>query len=267
MKRPPSQTLWANGGCLLVLAWLYGGDLADGLRARTAEVSAFPALPSVGWPACVLAATGVGLGVLVWGLVRGRGGDFKGYRLLPILLVCALFVDLVLAEGQLPLRSGDLSVLALEQVQEKAQALSDGRTVPADPAVLRSLLEGLEPPPYLVRGTRAAGWSLQVREGCDGPVLEAPGLEVGTFLYCVGPERRSAWVTLVALPWGERFGEPSIFSMSGRPYALVVEPPPPPEAEPEPGAGGLFLEAREPHAPSAPEAAPGPGAGVPAPTP
>jgi hypothetical protein len=231
MKRPSTKTLLANAACLLVLGWLYGGDLRDALRARSAEVAAFLSPPRLVWPAVVLAATVVVLGIVVWGLVRGRGEDFKGYRLLPILLVSALFFDLVLAESQSPLHPEELAALAMRQFQERAGALSQGDTVPSRPEVLQPLLEGLGQPPYLVRGVRVPAWSLQVREECQGPVQDAPGLAVGTFIYCVAPGRTSAWVTLVALPAGERFGLPSVLSVDGQPHVAVVRPTPPEEPE------------------------------------
>jgi hypothetical protein len=230
MRLPPPKTLLANVLCLLALGWLYGGDLLDAVRARSAEVSAFLAPPSLAWPAVVLAATGGALGVVLWGVWRGQGEGFKGYRLLPILLVSALFFDLVFAESQVPLRPEDVASLTLSQFQERAQALVNGRTVPTDPAVLRPLLDALGPPPYLVRGARARAWSLQVRQDCQGPLREAPGLEVGTFIYCVAPGREMAWITLVGLPAGERFGQPAVLFVDGEPQAAVVHP-----ASPETG--------------------------------
>lgn len=231
MKRPSTRTLLANAACLLALGWLYGGDLRDALRARSAEVSAFLTPPRLVWPALVLAASAVGLGIVLWGLARGREEGFKGYRLLPILLVSALFLDLVLAESQSPLHSEELAALAMRQFQEKAEALSQGDAVPSRPEVLQPLLADLGPPPYLVRGARVPAWSLQVREECQGPVQEAPGLAVGTFIYCVAPGGTSAWVTLVGLPAGERFGLPSVFSVDGQPHVGVVRPTPPEEPE------------------------------------
>jgi hypothetical protein len=235
MMLPKTRTLLANVVCLWVLVWLYGGDLRDASRARSAEVSAFLAPPPRVWPAVVLAATGMALGVAVWGVLRGRGEDFKGYRLLSILLVGALFRDMVFAENQTPLRSEDVALLSLRQFQEQAQALSNGRTVPADPEVLRPLVAQLGQPPYLVRGTRPPSWSLQVRPDCQGPVREAPGLAVGTFIYCVAPGREQAWITLIGLPMGERFGAPSVMSSGGEPQVAIVQPAHPEErTEPEP---------------------------------
>lgn len=264
MNRPSLKTLLGNAASLGALGWLYGRDLADALRARSAEVSAFLEPPLVVWPAGVLAATVGVLGVVLWGLVRGRGEDFKGYRLLPILLLCSLFVDLIRVENEVPRRSEDLAALVLRYVEEKAEALSDGRTVPSDPAVLQSLLAELEPPPYLVRGQRAAAWSLQVRSGCEGPVREAPGLAVGTLIYCVAPDRKTAWVSLVALPAGERFGLPAVLSVDGQPHVAVVQPTPPEEEEGVPLELPLASSPEEPAvAPEATDA----GALAPAPTP
>jgi hypothetical protein len=246
MTRPSLKTLAANAACLLALAWLYGGDLLDSFRARSAEVSALVAIPPVAWPLAVLSLTAAALAVGGWGLWRGRGEGFKGYRLLPILLLCALFVDLLAAEDQLPLRSEDVALLSLYRFQEQAQALATGRSVPTDPALLSPLLKELGAPPYLVRGTRARSYSLQVRSGCEGPLLEAPGAQPGTLLYCVASDHSAAWVTLVGLPAGERFGPPGILSLDGEPAVKQVRAlPPPPQGEqaPEP-----FREERAPQA-------------------
>lgn len=231
MKLPAFKTFLSNVLCLAALVWIYGGDLLDAFRARSAEVSAFLAPPPVVWPAVVLVAMGGVLSVVLWGVGRGRGEDFKGYRLLPILLVTALFFDLVLLEDQVPLRPEDVASMSLSHFQERAQALVNGRIVPSDPAVLRPLVEELGQPPYLVRGTRAQAWSLQVRQECQGPVKEAPGLEAGTLIYCVAPGRETAWVTLIGLPAGTRFGPPSVLSVEGEPHVVVVQPILPEEGE------------------------------------
>jgi hypothetical protein len=237
MTRPSRQTILVNLLCLAVLAWLYGGDLVDALRARSAEVSAFLAPPPVVWPSVVLAATLGAVGVGLWGLVRGRGEGFKGYRLLPIVLVSALFFDLVIAESQVPLRPEDVSFMSLGQFRDKAQLLARGGKVPASPEVLRPVVEAMGQPPYLVRGVRASAWSLQVRQGCEGPVQQAPGLEVGTFIYCVAPGGERAWVSLVALPAGKRFGLPEVFSSEGLTSFALVRPESPDEEQLPPGPG------------------------------
>ncbi|ATB27903.1 hypothetical protein [Melittangium boletus] len=260
MTLPSRQTLLLNLGCLLALLWLYGGDLWDGLRARSSEVSAFLAPPPVLWPAVVLGVLLVLVGVGLWGMATGRAEGFKGYRLLPILLVCALFFDLVLAEGQVPLDSETVASLSLRQFQEKAQVLVRNGKVPTSPDVLRPVVEELGQPPYLVRGERARAWSLQVRRDCSGPVQEAPGMEVGTLLYCVASGGERAWVSLVGLPAGSRFGMPAVYATEGKPYGVVIEEVPPEEP---PEEGLLPFEGREEPPPASSDS----GLSAPAPTP
>lgn len=233
MKLPSRKTVLANLLSLGALAWIYGGDLADALRARDAEVAAFTELPSPGRPAVVLALGVLATLVAAWGLARGREEGFKGYRLLPILLVGALFVDLVAAEKRVPLDSTDLASGALLRFHQQAQALVSETAVPDDPRQLQPLLGELGRPPYLVRGQPLEAYTLQVRKDCEGPVREAPGVRPGTLLYCVAPERRGAWVTLVGLPAGERFGPPAMLSARGEVRFVLVQPA---GAEEEPGA-------------------------------
>lgn len=252
MKLPSRKTVLANLLSLGAIAWIYGGDLMDALRARDAEVAAFTALPSPVRPALVLALGVLATGVAAWGLARGREEGFKGYRLLPILLVGALFVDLVAAEKRVPLDSTDLASGALLRFHQQAQELVSESAVPDDPRVLQPLLGELGRPPYLVRGEPLEAYTLQVRKDCEGPVREAPaGVRPGTLLYCVAPERRGAWVTLVGLPAGERFGLPSMLSARGEVRFVLVQPV---GVEEEPGA---FRERER-----GPEAASGPDAGT-----
>jgi hypothetical protein len=232
MTLPSRKTLLGNALSLAALAWIYGGDLSDALRARGAEVSALTALPSPVGPAVVLALAAIATAVVIGGLARGRGEGFKGYRLLPILLVGSLFVDLVLAESRVPLASLDIASMSLQRFHQLAQALATEQAVPDDPRVLQPLLEELGRPPYLVHGEPVEAYALQVRKDCEGPVREAPGVRPGTLLYCVAPERKGAWVTLVGLPAERRFGEPAVLSAGGEPRFLLVRPLPRDEEPP-----------------------------------
>lgn len=229
MTLPSRKTLLGNVLSLAALAWIYGGDLSDAVRARSAEVSAFSELPSPVGPGVVLALAVLATLVVVGGIVGGRAEGFKGYRLLPILLVGSLFVDLVLSESRVPLSSLDVASMSLQRFHQAAQELATEQAVPDDPRVLQPLLEELGKPPYLVRGEPVAAYTLQVRKDCEGPVREAPGVLPGTLLYCVAPERKGAWVTLVGLPAEQRFGTPAVLSMGGEARFLLVRPIPPDE--------------------------------------
>jgi hypothetical protein len=238
MTLPSRKTLLANAFSLLALAWLYGGDLRDALRAREAEVAGYFQLPSVLMPSLVLALTAAVLAVVAFGLVRRKGEDFKGYRLLPILLVGALLVDLVLSESSQYLDSSELTVAAMQDFRELAQELATEQEVPADPAVLGPLVEKLGRAPYLVRGQHVGNYALQVRQGCQGPAQELSGARPGTLLYCVGPERREAWISAVGLPVGERFGGAAVLAVRGTPVSTQVLPQPPGgQADPLQAAG------------------------------
>jgi hypothetical protein len=231
MKGPSRKTLVANGAAALLLGWLYGGDLADAVRARGAETAAFSEPPPLLLPAVVLAVAAGALGAGVWGLLRLRGDGYKGYRLLPLTLVGALFVDLVSAEHRVPLGSWDMASLALQHFTGLAQARATAGEVPTDPRVLSPLLDELGVPPYLVRGQPVPAYTLQVRENCEGPVRTAPGLLPGTLLYCVAPHRQGAWITLVGLPAERRFGPAEVLSVAGETRFLLVQPVKQDEAE------------------------------------
>lgn len=232
MTLPSRKTLLGNALSLMAIAWIYGGDLSDAVRARTADVSAFMTVPSLERPAVVLAVAAVAALAFVVGLLQRKEEGFKGYRLLPIVLVGALFVDLVLSESRTPLTSTDIASMALQRFHQSAQERTSALEVPDDPRLLQSLLEELGRPPYLVRGESLPAYTLQVRKDCEGPVRDAPGVRAGTILYCVAPERQGAWVTMVGLPADERFGPPAVVSVAGEARFLLVRPIPTDEAEP-----------------------------------
>lgn len=236
MTLPSRKTLLGNVLSLAAIAWIYGGDLSDAVRARTAEVSALVELPSPVRPTVVLSLAALALGVVVLGgIARGKAEGFKGYRLLPILLVGALFADLVLAESRIPIDSTDMASMSLQRFQKLAQELSTRDAVVDDPRILQPFLEEMGRPPYLVRGEPMTAYTLQVRKDCEGPVRDAPGVRPGTVLYCVAPERKAAWVTVVGLSGETRFGSPEMLSVRGEVRFLLVQPAIPDEAPPEPG--------------------------------
>ena len=223
MTLPSRKTLLANAVSLCALAWLYGGDLRDALRARDAEVAAYVKLPSVTGPALVVALTACVTGLVAWALLRRKDDSFKGYRLLPIVLVVTLMVDLVVTENTAFLGSADLSSGAMADLRDAATELATPEAVPSDAAVLGRLVEQLGPAPYLVRGQPVGAFALDVREGCTAPASDLRGARPGTLVYCVSADRKEAWISAVGLPQERRFGAPEWVSANGVPYVMRVE--------------------------------------------
>ncbi|MHB8878219.1 MAG: hypothetical protein ACYC8T_31370 [Myxococcaceae bacterium] len=234
----PGKGLWGVGACSFgLLAWLYGGDVLDFFRAKGAQVSALSELPRLWFALVVLFAALAGAVAFGAGLWRRQGPAYRGYRLLPIVALIALFVDLFALSGsKVPIGSADHLSLSLQLFAQQAQALATTSAVPDDPAALSALLPSLGEPPFLVEGARQKAYSLQLRSGCQGPAKDAPGAQVGTFIYCVGPDRRTAWVTAVALAGEVRFGPPAIFTRGAQLQAVVITAAAPDEPpEPDPG--------------------------------
>lgn len=208
----PRSTVIVHAAFLVLLGWFYGGDLLDAARVPGAEVSALTEPPSALFAGAVLLFTAIALGIAVGGALRGRGRDFKGYRLLPVIGVVALFVDVFAISAQkLPMSASDQLGIALEQLRMALEERSSPQAgVVTEEAILREEVARLGSPPLLVRGVRPAAWGLQVRRECDGPVTEAPGVQAGTILYCASADRRRAWLTAVAFPVGQKFGAPAL---------------------------------------------------------
>ena len=206
-------TLIVNAVFFALLLWLYGGDLLDAFRIPSAEVAALTGPPNAVFAGVVLLLAVACLAATLWGALSGKGGEFKGYRLLPIVGVVAIFVDLFLISSEkLPVSSADQLAYGLSEFRSAVQAKSSERTgVLTDEAALREELARLPSPPYMIRGVRPQAYTLQVRYDCDGPVNDAPGAQAGTVIYCVSADRKKAWITAVALPIGEKFGSPTIF--------------------------------------------------------
>ncbi len=209
-------TLAINAVSALLLGWLYGGDALEAVRSRTAEVSAFIEPPNLAFAAAALAATAVGAGATLLGLMQKRDSAWRGYRLMPIVAVVVLFADLFILTGnKSPLGTTDRTALTVRSFADAAASASRGEGVLRDPVALQALVDQFGTPAYLLKGTPARAWTVVVREGCQGPVTEAKGEGLGTVFYCVSEGARHAWVTLVALPAGTTFGAPAVFSRGG----------------------------------------------------
>ena len=145
--------------------------------------------------------------------------------MLPVCLAVALFIDLFLISGSRGPNFSSTTQLAMatQALVESLNGMSEDKTVLADPGKISAMVSQMGEPPYLVRGKRPEHFSLQVRKDCQKPVLEAPGIQVGTVLYCLAPGDKWAWVTVVGLPAEQTFGEPAVFSLGGAEQWWVVE--------------------------------------------
>jgi len=235
--KPTRATVVVNVASLAVLVWLYAGDLLDYRQAKLAPLSAMTSLPRAGYAAGALVLAAAAAGVAVHGLVRGAPEGFRGYRLLPIVLVVVLFVDLfILTSAQGPVMP------PAEQVNAAMGALADAARARArhssvlDPHLLEQLVPAMGAPPYLAHGQRVDHYVLSLRTDCAHAVDEASGAAAGTVFFCAAPGGRVGWLTVVGLPAGALFGEPQVFSVGGRVRAWEVQVPPADEgdAPPEP---------------------------------
>lgn len=203
-----------------VLAWWFGGDLADALKLPHAELAAFPERPGLAFPAVVLVATAGAVAAAIYGYARRLGRDFKGHRLLSIVLVVVLFIQVfVVSSARSAIGASDLVTISVQEFARRASAASTPQRVPTDPSELRAMLADIGAPPYFVRGERVPEYRLEVRPRCEGPVSEPGEAPPGTLLYCANKQGNAAWVTLVGLPLGRRFGSPT---MVGRGDVLLA---------------------------------------------
>jgi hypothetical protein len=231
---------------LALLAFFYVGDWVRYARASAADTAWLGALPSL-----PLAFVGTGVlalsaGLLAYGLAKGRAATWRGYRLGPIFGVVILFFDFaVLSSMRSPMRADERALWAVTALADGASQHASHRAVPDDRTLLASFLEDLGPVPFFVRGHRVPAWTLDMRSGCTGPATDAAGDGAGTLIYCLAPDRKRAWVTLVGLPLGETYGSPAVVS-ADEPWSQVVAvseepvgPPAPSPAVPELGTSPL----------------------------
>lgn len=220
----PRVNVAVNAACFALLAWLYGGDVADVIRANGNEVAAMSTLPSLPFALVLLLLAFAGGALTAFGVRKRLDGAWRGYRVMPIIAVVGLFLDLFLVSAnKTPFSSAARAAASIEVFEHKAAELSGAATVSADTAALEKLLEELGEPPWLVNAQPLPKWSLQTFEGCQGPRLERGEARAGTMFYCVAGDRSQAWITAVGLPLGERFGPPQLVSAAGQPMVGVVQ--------------------------------------------
>lgn len=235
-ERSGKAQRWINVAAFLLLLLLFGGDLLDAFRAQRAEVAAMTAPPRGGFAAIALSLTLIAAGVSLYGIRKGRGADFRGHRLLPIVASVLLFIDLLVLSDGMDFPSHELTAAALGHLEQRASNLSQIGAVVSAPEVLDPILVELGRPPYLVEGAPLTRWTLEIRFGCEGPVENPEGREAGTIFYCVSRDGGRAWLTAVGLEWAHRFGSPEIVT-SPRGVLLGTVAPVPMQAPP-PSLGG-----------------------------
>ena len=239
MKLPGKGTIASNAIALVFLLFLYVGDVIDFVRARAAEVAAMQQLPNVGFAIAVLAVSVAVAIVVLLAMRRGAPSDSKAFRLLPIVAVVAIFIDLFVLSVDAPIMSSPEHMKTMLQAFARvAHERSTYEHVASSERDLYDAVKEFGAPPYLVKGEPVEAFAIQRRDNCEGPVAEAPGAAVGTFLYCVSKDKKTAWVTVVGLPYEERFGNPKVVSAGGAPLFAIVTPQIPEQAEPPEGPAG-----------------------------
>ena len=228
--------LWINLSAFVLLLLVFGGDLLDAYRAQHAEVSAMTEPPRAAFAAIALLLTLIAAAVSGYGLRKGKGAEFRGHRLLPILASVLLFIDLLVLSDGMDFPSHELTAAALAQLEQRASNLSQIGEVASEPEVLEPILLELGRPPYLVKGVPLTSWQLELRRGCEGPVNTPEGRPAGTIFYCVSKDAGQAWITAVGLDWTRRFGPPE---MVGRSRGILLgNVAPVPMQAPPPSLGG-----------------------------
>ncbi len=222
------------------VAWLYGGDLLLRVRAAGAPVAALAALPSLPLSLLGTALALGGVALLVVARARPVPARWRPRRLALGATLAFALVDLsVFSARGASLGATNQLLLAVHGLADELNARAAPEGVPRDPVLLEEAVSALGPVPLFVDGERVPRWQLQLRERCDGPAPDAAGAAPGTLVYCVSVDRQRAWVSLVALPLGERFG---VAALLGREPPAVAEvtvpaPPAPDDARPSQAPG------------------------------
>jgi hypothetical protein len=229
----PRIGIAVNAALFAFVAWLYGGDLLEAAQAASNEVAALAAPPSVPFAAVALGLALAGGGLTAFGALKKRDREWRGYRVMPIVAVVVVFVDLfMISAAKSPFPSYARAASALELLERRLNELSTERAVPTDERTLQELARELGSPPWLLHGAPIAEWSVSVTNACTGPRLEAPGHRAGTILYCIDASASHAWITLVGLPSGTRFGASQVISDLKGEVGLKAKEEEPPEASP-----------------------------------
>jgi len=239
MESPPAAS-WrgvylANLVSLAIVLGFGVRPLAAAIEVR-GRVAALLHVPP--WPvyagALLLAAVALALEAVA--RVRGLPPERRVFRLLPVVSVVFLAVHVFVVPNCFwPVPMDELVVGQFAETNPEVLAAKDGR-FETEPAAVFAALETY-PAPFVGRdGDPLRKWHVVVRTACAGPVTEVPaGLEAGSLIYCVSPERTQAWLTPISVA-GSLAGPPAIPVVRGKPgvIALRLDPAARPALAPEP---------------------------------
>jgi hypothetical protein len=224
---------------------VFGADFVDAVRFGSAELAAFTYPPSLLLNGVAVLLTLGACAAAINGHLKKLGNEYRGHRLLAITAVVLFFMNFfVLSSARSPVSAADQAHLAIFELARRIESVAQVGAVPSKQADIDALLRDMLVPPYWAKGERLKEYRLEVRQGCKGPATEVNGAPPATLIYCVSEGAKEGWVTLVGLPMGTRFGQPTIVSRGGLPVAAEVhagvpeepEPPPPPQDQTLPGS-------------------------------
>lgn len=232
---PMPFRLAASVTLLAVLGWLFGGDAYVLWQLHHDPFVALAFVPPLAFTLVGLAITLAGGLALLGGLLMKKPATWRGYLLLPAFGGTVLAIDLGLLAPARPGVPVDAQAFAAVSLvaEDVLSTATEGRLL-ADPNRLQRALQRLGAPPFYQRGTQLAAWSVDVRQHCEGPAVEARGHLPGTVLACVSPDESTVWVTVVTLAAAVR--------TDGSWLEVVHAPAPGAEIEPDEPPPGWQLE-------------------------
>lgn len=192
--------LAASVSLLAVLGWLFAGDAYVLWQLHHQPFVALAFVPSLTFTLVGLAVALAGAVALLGGLLTKKPATWRGYLVLPVLGGALVAIDLGVLAPVRPGVSVDAQAFAaLSLVAEEVLSTAvEGRLL-AEPNRLQHALQRLGPPPFFQQGTQLGAWSVDLRQRCDGPAVDARGRLPGTVLACVSPDESTVWLTVVTL--------------------------------------------------------------------
>lgn len=229
--------LAANLIAIALIAGVGTRYLTIALQAR-GRVAALFAVPPWALYAAALLTGAAALGTAIVARLRRQPPERRVYRVLPLVAVVFLGVHLfVVPPCLLPLKPEVLIDAQLRDLEPELLADEEGKLT-THPARVAAALGPARPPFVGPDGEPLRRWTVVTQTGCLGPVRTLPsGLDAGTLLYCVAPDRAKAWISPVGTG-GTIVGGPALVRVKGDVLTVALELSAPGSAKrgPEPAA-------------------------------